>query len=263
MPHLDLGDICLHYEEHGVGRPILCLAELGGSTRTWRHVVGALAQDHRLLLLDIRGTGRSEKPCQPYSMAAIADDVQRFLTRQGIDSIDIMGCAMGSIVALEVALQAPALVRSLLLCSVSPDIPEKTRLYAGQRASDIRAGGMRVASCTSAELSFPEGIALPFAVARSEYEADFLANDPDAYAALTEALLDWQGGPRLASIACPCLCLAGDQDFMWDPAVVEATTRALPNASFDVVEAAGHFPPLSSPDGFVAKARAFLDSRPD
>ena len=261
MPHLDLGDICLHYEDHGAGRPVLLLAELGGSTRSWRHVVGPMAEDYRLLVLDIRGTGRSEKPRQPYSMATIADDVLRFLAHQGIDSVDILGCAMGSIVALEVALQAPALARSLLLCSVSPDIPEQTRMYAGQRARNIRAGGMRIASHTSAELSFPEGIALPFAQARAEYEGDFLANDPDAYAALTEALLDWEGGSRLAGIACPCLCLAGDEDFMWDPAVVQATARALPNASFDVVEAAGHFPPLSSPDGFVAKARAFLDSQ--
>ncbi len=258
MPFADLGNISLNFEEYGEGETVLLLPELGGSTRTWRHVVAPLSRHFHLLLPDIRGTGLSEKPCGPYTMTEIAQDILSFTRSRNREKVHLVGCAMGSIVSLEIALQAPEVVRSLVLCSVSPEIPLRTKLYAGQRAHDVRTGGMRAVSRTSSVNSFPEGTAIPHEVARREYEANFLANDPFAYAALSEALINWDGGPQLSRIDCPCLCLAGDKDFMWDPSTVEATARALPRATFDVVERAGHFPPLSSPEEFARKTLLFL-----
>jgi len=260
MPFSDLGNISLYYEEYGEGDTVLFLPELGGSTRSWRHVVASLSQHFHLLLPDVRGTGLSEKPRGTYTMAEIAQDILKFTLNKGVEKFHLVGCAMGSIVSLEIALQAPDQVRSLVLCSVSPEIPERTKLYAGERARKVRAHGMREVSRSSSFNSFPEGTAIPFDVARNEYEANFLANDPGAYAALSEALIAWEGGPKLSQIGCPCLCLAGDKDFMWDSDTVETAAKALPNAVFDIVPRAGHFPPLSSPEDFAYKTTAFLRS---
>jgi len=260
MPFAELENISLYFEEHGAGPTVLFLPELGGSTRTWRHVVGPLSQNYHLVLPDIRGTGLSEKPLGGYSMEVIVDDILRFIKQRKLGPLHLIGCAMGSIVSLELTLQSPGTVRSLVLCSVSPDIPGRTKIYAGQRARDVRERGMRAVSRTSTVNSFPVGTELPVEQARAEYEANFLANDPIAYAALSEALLAWENRGRLADIRCPCLCLAGDKDFMWDPATVEATARHLPGATFECIENAGHFPPLSAPKSFANRVRAFLNS---
>jgi len=47
---------------------------------------------------------------------------------------------------------------------------------------------------------------------------------------------------------------------MWEPATVEATAQHLPGATFECIENAGHFPPLSAPKSFTNRVRAFLDS---
>lgn len=258
MPFVTANGVSLHFERWGEGRTALLLSELGGSTRSWLQAGPLIGRHMRALALDIRGTGLSEKPVAAPTMEQIATDCIAAMDVLGIDSFDLVGCAMGSIVALEIARLAPDRIGRIVLCSVSPDIPEKTRRYAGQRADEIRRHGMRAASGSSTVNSFPDGIAQPLDETRIAYEANFLANDPKAYADLTEALLDWQGSESLGSIKCPCLCLAGDLDFMWTEDDVRATAARLPQADTGLVPQAGHFPHQSNPEVFAQAVVAFL-----
>ena len=63
MPYTDTGHISLYYEDSGrAGPPILVLHELGGSSESWAGVVPLLAGERRVLAVDFRCAGRSEKP---------------------------------------------------------------------------------------------------------------------------------------------------------------------------------------------------------
>ena len=75
MPYIGTGRISLFFEEAGNGGiPLLLLHELGGSSESWREVIRLLATDRRVLAVDMRCAGRSEKPPGAFALADVADD---------------------------------------------------------------------------------------------------------------------------------------------------------------------------------------------
>ena len=63
MPYVDTGQVSLCFEDAGSGGiTMLLLHELGGSSESWREVVPLLARDRRVIAVDFRCAGRSEKP---------------------------------------------------------------------------------------------------------------------------------------------------------------------------------------------------------
>ena len=258
MPFLELKSLSMHYEEAGSGTPLLMLHELGGSTQSWRHVMDELATDFRVIALDYRGAGLSEKPRTQYSLELLVNDILELMDLKQISSTHIVGAALGAVLGIEIAKKAPERVRSMVLCSIAPAIAPEARAYVLDRAQVIRSSGMRAAVERSAINSFPEEIMLPFEQARKDYSALYLSHDPDAYASLSEAMMQWEPGETLASIKQACLCLAGSHDFIWNETTVRSAASKLVNAQFAVVPRAGHFPAQSAPAAFLDLCRPFL-----
>src|SRR5712691_9059105 len=76
MPCTDTGRVSLFFEDAGIGTPpVLLLHELGGCSESWRAVIALLAPDHRVIAVDMRCAGRSEKPPGPFTLADVADDL--------------------------------------------------------------------------------------------------------------------------------------------------------------------------------------------
>ena len=101
----DRQPVTLYDEEHGNGPPLLLLHGLAESTFTWREILPALAVRHRVLALDLKGFGRSDKPDDN---AYTADDqaalVARFIVERGLDRVTLIGHSFGGTVALRTAL---------------------------------------------------------------------------------------------------------------------------------------------------------------
>jgi len=95
----------LYYEEKGAGPPLLLLHGLGESVFTWHEVLPALAASHRVIALDLKGFGRSEKPDDgAYSADDQAALVARFIRDRGLTGLTVIGHSFGGTVALRTAL---------------------------------------------------------------------------------------------------------------------------------------------------------------
>ena len=82
MPCVDTGRVSLFFEEAGaVGIPVLLLHELGGSSASWREVIPLFAPDRRVIAVDFRCAGWSEKPIGSFELSDIADDIAALLRR--------------------------------------------------------------------------------------------------------------------------------------------------------------------------------------
>ncbi len=86
MPYLDHDGCQLHYEDYGQGAPVLLVHGLGSSTRDWEFQLAELAAHYRVIALDLRGHGRSDKPRERYSIAGFAEDRDAAGARLLIDS---------------------------------------------------------------------------------------------------------------------------------------------------------------------------------
>ncbi len=192
----------LHYEDHGVGEPVLMLhGIMGDSQFTWVRpgIVEALcAAGHRVLLLDARGHGRSQKPhdTAAYGEDAMARDCQALLDHLELNAVDVVGYSMGAYTGSRLVLR-DARPRSLVLGGAGP-------------VTFKRSLALTAAIADALEAHDPDSIGDREVRAWREH-ADATGVDRTAMAALFRA-------PRvgeeeeLAKIAVPAIVLTGEHD---------------------------------------------------
>jgi pimeloyl-ACP methyl ester carboxylesterase len=117
----------LHYFESGAGRPLLLLPQAGRSSRMYTALAGALADDFRVVSIDIPGTGRSARlPAEGTSMAELAEAIAAGLGGLGIEGVDAFGLHGGNKVGAALAAARPDLVRRFVFAGMSHSIvPDK------------------------------------------------------------------------------------------------------------------------------------------
>src|SRR3954452_21682065 len=113
MSRVDVNGVGIEYQVTGQGRPVVLLHGFPDSGRLWRHQVTALAAaGFRVIVPDLRGYGRSDKPeaVEAYSLALLAGDVLAILAAEGIDRAHIVGHDWGAALAWALASFAPGQV---------------------------------------------------------------------------------------------------------------------------------------------------------
>jgi pimeloyl-ACP methyl ester carboxylesterase len=118
--HIRAGDLDIWAEQVGQGPDVLLIGGLGDTVESWQFQLDGLADRYRLTAFDNRGAGRTAMPGGPVSVEQMADDAAQVLRALGIPSAHVAGFSGGSIVAQELALLHPELVRSLVLQSTWP-----------------------------------------------------------------------------------------------------------------------------------------------
>jgi 3-oxoadipate enol-lactonase len=234
----------------------LLLHELGGSSESWREVMPLLATDRRVIAVDMRCAGRSEKPSGPFSLEDVADDLSELLEALNLTGpVDVIGAALGSLAGASLAIRHPDRVRRLIMCAVAPDMVGPTRIYLAERAKKVRLVGMRGVAEASLANSFPAS----HPAERAAYRGIYLGNDPTAYAELSLALGRLEMTPAdWGSIRAPVLVASGADDFLWPPSLGQQVAALVPGARFAVIGHAGHFPHLQAPQTLAGLAHEFL-----
>lgn len=105
----------LHYVDGGTGKPLLCLP---GWPQTWysfHNIALQLAERFRIIVVDIRGMGTSEKPGQGYDKKTMATDVYELVKLLGLEKVNILGHDIGGMVAMSFAFNFPEFVDKLIV----------------------------------------------------------------------------------------------------------------------------------------------------
>ena len=159
MPKLRIEDIDIYYETVGQGPPILFIHGLGSSTRDWAYQVDFFARNFQVVTIDVRGHGRSDKPVGPYSIPLFTKDVSGLIHALGIIPAHIVGISMGGMIAFQLAVSQPDLVKSLVIVNATPEFVVRTmkeRLQALQRLLIVRLVSMRKMGDVLSKRLFPK-----------------------------------------------------------------------------------------------------------
>ena len=117
--YADVNGIRLYYEIHGVGQPLVLLHGGLGSGEMFGPVLSLLAKQHRVVLPDLQGHGRTADIDRPIDFRLMADDIAALITQVGLENADVVGYSLGGGVALQLAVRHPAKVRRLVLVSAN------------------------------------------------------------------------------------------------------------------------------------------------
>lgn len=257
MSYFDHDGCQLHYEEYGKGAPVLLVHGLGSSTRDWEYQLPELAAHYRVVAIDIRGHGRSDKPRERYSIAGFAEDVAALIEHLGLGRVHLVGISMGGMIGFQLGVERPELLQSLCIVNSGPEVKAKSPrdvLEIAKRWSLSRLLSLDTIAKGLGRLLFPKP---EQAELRRKIEERWPQNDKRAYLASLDAIIGWGVRERLARISCPTLVISADRDYT-PVAQKEAYVKEMPNARLLVIEDSRHATPLDQPQRFNSSLLAFL-----
>jgi len=126
----------------GKGRPILCIHGLTANSRFWDCMASALSPQHRVIAMDIRGRGLSDKPNTGYSIERHCRDILALMDDQGLERAVLMGHSLGAFISLVFAAKHPQKVSRLILVDGGGKLSETqmSKVFAGIKPSLDRLG---------------------------------------------------------------------------------------------------------------------------
>lgn len=192
----------IHYEVEGTGSALLLLHGTAGSTDDWRQngYLNALKDGNRLVMVDQRGHGRSDKPhdVASYDWPLLVGDAVRVMDDLGLDEANVLGYSGGSFIALGMAMTMPARVHSLVLGGASPKWPG-----VSARMLELLASGMEAFVTATLEANGPLD---------PDFRELVLANDPAALSASLSASRCTPTKAMMRAFTRPTLLYAGEHD---------------------------------------------------
>ena len=251
--------------KHNGGTPVVFLVHLAAVLDNWDpRIMDGIAAKHHVIAFDNRGVGASTGT-PSNSMEQMADDAITFIEAKGFKQVDLLGFSMGGMVAQEIVLKEPQLVRKLVLAGTGPAGGEGISTVAGVANYDLLRG-LLTGQDPKQFLFFtrtPHGIEAGKAfLARLQERTENRDKEISvaAYTAQLQALSAWgQKKPAdLSVVKHPVLVVNGDADRMVPTLNTYDLAKRLPNSTLIVFPDAGHGGIFQFHADFVPSALEFL-----
>jgi pimeloyl-ACP methyl ester carboxylesterase len=255
----------------GAGLPFLCLQHFTGTLDNWDPAVtDALALGRDVILFESAGVGRSSGEV-PESVPGMAKHALAFVDALGLTQVDVLGFSLGGMVAQQIALDRPSLVRRMLLVATAPeggeDIMHMEKPELKKITNDPNLPGVqKLVKLFFAPSASSQAAGKAFVARLAARQDD---REPISGAKVAQAQIiafrAWEryNGERfgkLGKISQPCLIVNGVFDQMIPVKNSYMLSEHLPNATLLTYPDAGHGSLFQFHDSFVRQAALFLDS---
>lgn len=251
--------------QHNGGTPVVFLVHLAAVLDNWDpRIMDGIAAKRHVIAFDNRGIGASSgSPSN--SMEEMADDAISFIHAKGFQQVDLLGFSLGGMVAQEIVLKEPQLVRKMVLAGTGPAGGEGISTVAGVTVYDMLRGFF-TGQDAKQFLFFtrtPGGIEAGKAfLARLKERTEDRDTEitVSAFLAQLEALRVWgkKAPADLSVVQQPVLVVNGDNDRMVPTVNTHDLARRLPNSQLIIYPDAGHGGAFQFHADFVRSTLEFL-----
>ena len=269
---IDVAGNTIAYIENGQGDPLILIHGFGGSIWNWEYQYQELSASYHVTVLDLLGSGMSDKPDIPYTPQRLVRFFEGFLDSLKIQRATLIGNSMGAGLAMAMALTFPDRVQGLILISGFPSDPRASvasphyQQFINRRPPLWLAkfgnwiSGRWATKALLEEIIHDQTLITPVVVERSyqnRHRSDFL---PPLYS-LMDNMEQWEEeyGARLNTIQHPTLIIWGAEDRVFPPRVGQQLQSTMPHARFQVIPDAGHIPQWEKPTQVNGVIREFLN----
>jgi pimeloyl-ACP methyl ester carboxylesterase len=285
MPLATNGDVDVYYEVDGPSESetVVLVEGLGYGRWMWRWQREALAERYETVVVDNRGTGESDAPEGPYTIAEMAADVEAVLADHGADRAHLIGASMGGMIVQRYALDHARAASITLLCSspggeaapaASPEV--QARMVAEPEGYDERdvirhrmapamTDAFREANDDLLERIVDWRLEQDAGGPKASSESSVTDASEDAGEAAREAQLAAVGAfdvsDRLGEIEVPALVAHGTADRILPVGNAELLADGLPDARHELFEGGAHLFFIEQADALNETLLEFLGGR--
>ncbi|WP_163873434.1 alpha/beta fold hydrolase [Paenibacillus favisporus] len=253
--------IKLHYVDEGTGFPLIVLHGLGLDVHSMEPVIHSFSTDFRVIAIDARGHGLSDKPAE-YRLSDHVRDVIAVMDFLKLDKVYLVGGSMGSYIAQGVAIAAPERVKKLVL--VTPKSNGRTssmaRLFS-EHAEELE-GMDTPAKLQHLSRYMFHNLSLVGAWMQHVQEGGTSLTE-EQNAASNRALEGFDFRPDYGRITAETLIISGKYDGLNPPEWGREIADAIKGARFVEFLHSGHAPHVEEPERFDETVRSFLLAPPE
>lgn len=234
----------LYYERHGAGVPLVFIGGLGANVAEIPYLVEAYSRELEFVVFDARGCGRSAEPEGDYSIAGFADDAAALLEALDLGPAFVYGSSMGGMIAQELTLRHPQLVRALILgCTtagavrgVRPSVETVQTMIRNQSLTgdDALTAGWKLGYSDEYIASHWDAL-----MDRSRNAREFAATR-ESYMRQVVASAQHDVWDEISEIACPVMIIHGADDLMIPAANAHLMKERILHAELHILEGMGH-----------------------
>jgi pimeloyl-ACP methyl ester carboxylesterase len=264
MPYVFTNGIRLAYERSGRGERVLFIMGSGAGGRVWTmHQTPAVVQaGYQAVTFDNRGIAPSDVPAGKYSLDDLVADTRGLIEALDAAPCRIVGTSLGSLIAQELAISAPHLVRSAVLIATKSR-SDVVRAAQAQAERALLESGLKLPNESEAVAAVFQTLSpatLNDDVAVSLW-LDTYRRSLGRDAAYGQAWVDTDTDRRAAlrTITAPCRVISFGDDLVTPPHLSAEVADAIPNCDLVEIPGCGHFGYLERPDEVNAAIIEFLD----
>lgn len=251
----------------GTGRPMVFAHGFGCSQEMWRYVAPEFETDHRVVLFDHVGAGRSDvsayKPGKYDSLDGYARDVLEILEELDLRDVVFVGHSVSAIIGILAANHDPSRFGALVLVAPSPRyINDESTGYVGGFTSDEIAALLDSLDANHFGWSAAMAPVIMGTAGRTDLDDELTESfcNTDAAIARHFARVTFLSDNRrdLTAVSVPTLVLQCSDDVIAPVSVGEFVAESIPGSTLTQLETTGHCPHMSGPAEVVAAVRHFL-----
>jgi pimeloyl-ACP methyl ester carboxylesterase len=252
----------VRYVDEGKGPAVVLLHGFASSLDNWKRVRPALRTQHRVLALDLKGFGWSDRPEGDYSPRAQAQLVRAFLDKRGVDDVAVVGHSWGASVAMQLALNDAKRVRRVALYDAwvfEEQLPTAFHMARTPGIGELIFGAFydeRIDEKMASAFFDRRHVTEAF-VEEVERGLERPGSTAAALAAARSQHFD-QVQQRYPKMDKPTLLIWGREDRITPLHYGERLARTLPAAKLVVYPRCGHFPMIEAAAESTRELRAFL-----
>lgn len=251
----------LFYLDQGVGPPVVLIHGIAASMWHWEYQLEPLAKTHRVIILDLLGSGLSDKPNIDYNPDNMLNSVRGFMDTLGVAQASLIGNSMGAGIAIGMALEHPNRVDRLVLIDGLPaNIREHLSSPLFRKAMDSNIpvwvgelgnwfAGRGTTEAILQELVFDTSKLTPGVIDRS-YRNRQRGGLIGPLLSLSRNLPLWESGyaNRIGEVRKPTLIIWGDHDKLFTVSTGQGLQRTIEGSVLEVIQDAGHIPQWERPE---------------
>lgn len=253
MEFVKINGVNLAVEIKGKGNPLILVHGVGGNHEKLREMIDPLSEQFKVIAMDCRGHGKSDKP-QKYTLQDHINDVLGIMDYYKIDKSYLLGISMGSYISQGVAIAAPERIEKLVLTvPKSNGLTSSVRRLMEQHAEEL--AGVDIKKSIPALFKY-----MVYNVEAMKPHLHLFETDlpPEQFAVANQALANFDFREDLPKVKAKTLVVSGKYDGLNSPEEGKECADLIPSASFVEMQYSGHAPMLEEQDAYMKLVGDFL-----